>query len=124
MSFIKAAIIIGLLGDLTIQIIVKNSDEINKFGLKTYFDKHGSIESLFIAAGMTSTFAMIYQYLDPKLNSILMIAYGAALDILFRYYRKDYFKSLDDYYNIEPYYYTIPWAIIPLFMIKFLSEYL
>lgn len=123
MSFIRAAIIVGLFGDLTLQLIVKNSDEINKFGLKTYFEQHGSIESLFIAAGMTSTFAMIYKYIDPKLDAIMMIIYATSLDILFRYYRKDYFKSLDDYYNIEPYYYTILWAIIPMFMIRYLSYY-
>lgn len=122
MSFIRAAIIVGLLGDLTLQLIVKNSNDINKFGLKTYFEKHGSLESLFIAAGMTSSFAMLYKFIDPKLNAPLMILYGASLDILFRKYRL--FESLDDYYNIEPYYYTILWAIIPMFMIRYLSYYI
>lgn len=122
MSLLKSAIIIGLLGDLTLQLIVKNSEDINKFGLKTYFEKHGSIESLFIAMGMTSSFTLLYEYIDPKWLPILMIIYSASLDILFRKY--NIFQSLKEYYEIEPYYYTILWAIIPLFMIKYLSKYI
>lgn len=122
-NFVQTAVFVGVAGDATLQTIVNNSDDANKFGLKTYFEQHGSLESLFIAGGMMGLFSALYKYIDPEFNTKGLIAYGAILDIIFRFFRETIMPSLDDYYKHFNAIQTIVFAIIPFLMAKYLSPY-
>lgn len=116
-NIVGKALAVGLIGDASLQLIVKSSEE-NKFGLKTYFEQHGTWESLFTAAGMMGVFTYLYKKIDPKLMTGGLIAYGTVLDLLFRYL--ELMPSLKDYYKHFSVIQTIAFAIIPFLMVKML----
>ena len=109
---------VGVFGDAILQIIVNNSKLDNKWGLKSYFKKHGSFESLFIAGGMLHTFTLMYLSIDPTFNTIGLIIYGSLLDICFRYFYL--FPSLNDYYKSNSSIITTFWGYFPFILIKLL----
>lgn len=111
---IKSALITGFFGDIGLQIIVNNSNDKNTFGLKSYFDQHGSLESAFLASGMMGMFFMIYKIFDPSFYKIGLCLYGGGLDILFRKYHKIIFPSLTDYYKTLSPVESVMWGIIPI----------
>lgn len=116
---IRAALLVGSVGDLALQGFAYNSENPNLFGLKTYFDQHGSFESMFTAAGMLAIFTGLYKAVDPSLMTGGLVAYGTILDLAFRYLKL--FPSLEDYYKNFSVLSTIIFAIIPFLMIKYLS---
>jgi hypothetical protein len=117
---IVSSILTGMLGDLALQLIVKSYPNENKFGLRTYFDQHGSLESIFIAGGMMGALFSLYKQIDPTFDNLGLSLYATGLDILFRN-NIQLMPSLKDYYSTLPYYFTIPWAIIPALMVKALA---
>jgi hypothetical protein len=123
-KILTAAILTGAVGDSILQVMVKNSTDKNLYGLKTYFDKHGSLESIFIAAGMTSGLVLPYSIVDPDLHVEGLVIYGAVLDIIFRRYHEKIMPSLADYYKTLDPLMSIFWAIIPLLMVKGVSIHL
>lgn len=114
------ALIIGALGDVGLQLIVRNSSEQNLYGLKTYFEHQGTLESIFTAAGMMGLFTGIYTLFDPDMFDVGLMIYGAALDIFFRCTRKEIMPSLNDYYEDLNPFMSIIWAIIPLLLVKYI----
>lgn len=119
---IETALLVGALGDASLQAIVKSSEEKNKFGLMTYFEQHGTAESIFTAAGMMGVFTALYDVVDPQMMSGGLIAYGAILDLIFRYAR--IMPSLDDYYKKFNPLLTIIFAIVPFFMVKYSRSFI
>jgi len=120
MDFTNSCFLIGFIGDGILQTIVKNSKESNKWGLKTYFETHKSLESLFIASSMMYGFGALYQYIDPKLNSFGLITYGAGLDVLFRNF--NLMPTLTDYYKYNSSFVTMFWGFAPFLMSKALTN--
>lgn len=119
---VETALLVGALGDASLQAIVKSSSEKNKFGLLTYFEQHGTAESIFTAAGMMGVFTALYDVIDPSMMSGGLMAYGTLLDLIFRYAR--IMPSLDDYYKKFNPLSTIAFAIIPFFMVKYLRGFI
>lgn len=120
LSLGQTAFIVGVIGDGLLQGIVKNSDEENKWGLKSYFNQHGSLESITIAGGMLYVFIQLYKYFDPKLNITGLAIYGGILDLIFRYF--NIFPSLKDYYEKQPIPISMIWGAIPLVLVKELNN--
>lgn len=118
----STAVAIGVLGDASLQAIVASSSEENKFGLKTYFEKEGRLESLFIAGGMLGSFTMLYGFADPSYNVAGLTLYATVLDLIFRF--TGVMPSLDDYYKHWSIPQTIVFAIIPFILVKFTSQLL
>ncbi len=112
MDFNQRAFIIGMIGDLLLQIIVKIHPNGDFAGLKSYFKHHGSFESLFIAGGMLYFFSMLLDFFGIQKNILNLSIYATILDLLFRIFRL--FPSLDGYYTALNPVLSIIWAIIPM----------
>ncbi len=112
MNYNQKAFIIGMIGDFSLQQIVKYHPKGDFAGLKSYFKIHGSFESLIIAGGMMYLFGILFDLLKQPKTFFNMVIYGTILDILFRQFRL--FPSLDGYYNALTVPQSILWAIIPM----------
>lgn len=105
--------LVGFFGDVLLQLMVKKGGK--DWGLKGYFEQHGSVESLFIAAGMMSLFAVIYIYLlKLPLKWEYLIIYGIVLDLIFRVFM--IFPSLKGYYSHLNYFWSAVWGAIPMLL--------
>jgi len=122
LSYGETGILVGMVGDGILQFIVKNSKDVDLWGLKTYFRLHGRAESIFVAGGMLGFFSMMYSIYDPTFSTPGLCLYGAILDLIFRYCHV--FPSLGAYYAHFSVALTILWAIIPFLMVKYISKYL
>ena len=111
-DIITIACLVGMLGDSLLQILVK--EEVGDWGLKKYFEKHGSAESICIAGGMMTLFYIIYLELKIPLKYEYLALYGIVLDFLFR--KSGIFPSLDDYYNSLNYLQSAIWGAIPMML--------
>lgn len=117
MNFIESSFWVGFFGDIGLQTIVKNSKDDNLWGLRTYFDQHGSLESMFIASGMMVGFSFIYEkFIDPDLNLFKISIYGIILDILFRNLHDKIMPSLKDYYKKVNPLFTMFWGYVPFIL--------
>lgn len=116
MDYVKAGLITGAIGDISLQIITKKFND--PWGFKSYFETHGPVGSVFIASGMMGLGCLMSVIIDPSLYAPGLIISGAILDILFRC--KRIMPSLDGYYSTLSPVYTIPWGIIPFFIAKYL----
>lgn len=112
MNFNERAFIIGMIGDFILQIIVKYHPNGDFAGLKSYFQQHGSFESMFIAGGMLYFFSFLLDVFGIEKNIINLSIYATILDVLFRIFRL--FPSLDGYYHALNPFLSIIWSIIPL----------
>lgn len=109
---------IGAIGDFILQCIVNSSDQNDLWGLKYYFERHGRMESIFIAGGMMQFFTVFYEEIDPSLNTIGLIVYGSLIDLVFRYF--DIFNSLENYYQKLSVPVTMFWGFFPLLLFKYI----
>ena len=89
------AFLVGVGGDLALQFI--SSKRGNIAGLKSYFEQHGKMESLFIAGGLMFGASYFYELSGFQQSNLNLFMYGGALDVAFRYTRA--FPSLDGYYG-------------------------
>lgn len=118
---ISIGILVGILGDLILQILVKNNFGGNTgWGLKEYFKQHGIFESMTIAGGMLGFFMILYTIVIRKrqkpLELLLCLGlYGIVLDFIFRQTR--IFPSLDGYYKHLNYFWSAVWGAIPMMLI-------
>jgi len=112
MNYNQKTFIIGMIGDLLLQQIVKYHPNGDFAGLKSYFKIHGQFESLLIAGGMMYFFGILFDLLKQPKTFFNLAIYGTILDILFRQFRL--FPSLDGYYNALTPFQSILWAIIPI----------
>ena len=111
-SLLAIACITGFIGDMLLQIGVKqfHLGGPTGWGLKRYFSLHGSAESTFIAGGMMTIFYVLLGSL-PKTYAVLAI-YGVILDFIFR--KTMLFASLKEYYEYFNYFWSAVWGAIPM----------
>jgi hypothetical protein len=126
-QLIVIALITGFIGDAIWQIIAKMNigAESGTWGLQYYFQRQGSAEALFTAAGMLGIFYTLYAFTGLPFKVQWLTIYGIILDILFRY--TNLFPSLKMFYEEL----SIPSTIImgsviplilPLFIYKFFNK--
>jgi hypothetical protein len=118
MNIVSAAVFTGFMGDFLLQTGVKMGlGGPTGWGLKDYFALHGSTESLFIAGGMMSLFFALFPFPMTYRNLAL---YGVFLDLVFRIFM--IFPSLKEYYEYFNYFWSAVWGIIPLCLVKVVSD--
>ena len=114
MDLLTKSFFIGVLGDMTLQIIVKLNG--NFAGLKGYFEQHGILESFMIAGGIMFVSTYIYKQLKLPLTIPYLFIYGGILDILFR--QLNLMPSLEHtYYAALNPVQSFIWGGIPMLMI-------
>ncbi len=116
MDLVSIAACTGFIGDALLQIIVKNTNF--DWGLRQYFNQHGSIESLCIAAGMLAIFFIIYVQLRLPITWYYLALYGIGLDLLFR--ETMLFPSLKGYYNHLNFFWSGMYGAIPMMIPYFI----
>ena len=108
------AFFIGMIGDFTLQQIVKYKG--NFAGLRDYFKQHGVFESLCIAGGIMFISTYIYQQLKLPLTIPYLFIYGGILDVLWR--QLNLMPSLEHtYYAALNPIQSFIWGSIPMMMI-------
>jgi len=100
MNFKEIAFLVGIFGDLILQIWVKIQG--NVVGLKSYFIQHGKIESLLLAGGLMVFVISIFELTNLKINYFNLWMYGGFIDLLMREFRL--LPSLDEYYSVLDYF--------------------
>lgn len=114
-SVMIAACLTGFIGDFMLQTGSKAGlGGPTGWGLKEYFNQHGSAESLFVAAGMMSLFYSFFLLSGVKLNFVNLAVYGVLLDFIFR--KLMIFKSLEGYYEYMSYFMSAVWGAIPMIL--------
>jgi hypothetical protein len=104
---------VGFFGDTLLQLGSKyGMGGPTGWGLKEYFEQHGSVESLIIAGGMMTLFYSILMILKVPINFQTLIVYGIFLDLLFRKFR--IFPSLDGYYKYLGYIGSAFWEALSM----------
>jgi hypothetical protein len=112
-NLVAIAALTGFVGDGLLQIIARTTPY--EWGLRGYFDQHGSAEALFIAAGMLAMFfTILLAFPFIPVNFLTLAVYGALLDILFRL--TGIFPSLDGYYRSLNPVESIIWGAIPMML--------
>jgi hypothetical protein len=120
MDYNQRAFIIGMVGDILLQIIVR-FDPLGDFaGLGKYFKQHGPFESALIAGGMMYFFGLLLDFLGLPKSLLVLSVYATILDVLFRVYNQFLFPSLGGYYAALTPTQSILWAIIPMTLPKFI----
>ena len=108
--------VVGFLGDASLQVLCQHMGGPTGWGLKEYFQQHGSAESMFIASGMMSLFYIFYLSIllwgKYPITWFGLAVYGIVLDFLFR--KTMIFESLKGYYNHLNYFWSAVWGAIPL----------
>lgn len=114
MDIVSTSTLVGFIGDLCLQIMTYyGMGGKTGWGLNSYFQLHGRVESLFIAGGMMALFYIIYIYgLKLELNIVNLSIYGIVLDFIFRKLRL--FPSLDGYYRHLNYFWSAFWGAVPM----------
>lgn len=111
----------GAVGDMMLQVLVaRGFGGSTGWGLKSYFQQHGSREAIFVAAGMLGLFYAVYEALGLPKKWYWIALYSIILDLLFRVFR--IFPSLDGYYRHLNYFWSAVWAIIPMLIPFFLFQ--
>lgn len=111
-KLITLAAIVGLVGDISLQMLTKPIGGKTGWGLNEYFDLHGCAESATIAAGMMSLFYAAYLYTEAPPTVLYLVSYGIILDLIFRKLR--IFPSLDGYYSHLNYFWSAFWGAVPM----------
>jgi hypothetical protein len=106
----------GFFGDIILQVLVGlGFGGETGWGLKVYFEQHGSLESAFTAAGMMTLFYVIYiLVLKLPLKIEYLALYGILLDLVFRY--SMLFPSLQGYYQSLNIVESAVWGAIPMIL--------
>jgi hypothetical protein len=126
-QLITVALITGFIGDAIWQIIANMNigAETGTWGLQYYFERQGSAEALFTAAGMLGIFYILYAFTGLPFKVQWITIYAVILDLIFRY--TNLFPSLKMFYKEL----SIPSTIImgsviplllPLFVYKFFNR--
>ena len=108
------AFFIGVIGDITLQSIVKLKG--NFAGLRDYFIQHGIFESFLIGGGIMFIATYFYQMTKLPMTLPYLFIYGGILDIIWRQLNlmpsleHTYYKALNP---IE----SFIWGGIPMIMI-------
>ncbi len=110
-SYADHAFKVGFFGDIALQAVNKLEGG-NFAGFGPYFAHHGPVASVFIAGGMLYAFGLVYEKSGAPMTIPCTAAYGAALDLAFRYGR--FMPSLDEYYATEPVLVTAFWGAVPM----------
>lgn len=114
-KLVAIATLVGFVGDAMLQGLVKcGAGGMTGWGLKSYFQQHGSAESMFTAAGMMAVFYTVYVLLGLPLKWYWLIIYGVLLDLFFRVTMV--FSSLREYYRALNYFWSAVWGAIPLLL--------
>lgn len=117
---LTCAFLTGFIGDIILQILIKKYN-LGDWGLKSYFIRHGSNESVFIAGGMLTLFYIIYLYIFRlPVKWYYLGLYGILLDLLFR--KCMLFPSLQGYYTYLNYFWSAFWGFIPMILPLFLCK--
>ena len=118
MDLLFIAFLTGFFGDAGLQLITKTGLAGDKgWGLKVYFDQHGTAEPLFTAGGMLTLFFGLYRLTGLKINYLNMFIYGILLDLAFRLFR--IFPSLDGYYDYLNYFWSGLWQGLVMCLVLF-----
>jgi hypothetical protein len=118
MDIISIAFFVGFIGDLILQLIVKNTKY--DWGLREYFKLHGSIEAMVIAGGMLTLFFILMVYSKVPITYTNLAIYGVILDLLFR--KLNIFPSLSGYYQSLNYFESGVWGAIPMMLPLFFND--
>lgn len=119
-KLISIACLTGFFSDGLLQIFTASS---NVLGLKSYFHEQGRLQSLFIAAGMTGIFYIVYLYL-LKLPVVwtYLAMYGVIIDLVFRHFAL--FQGLRNYYQATNYVYSGFFAAVAMVLPLFVAQVL
>ena len=114
MDITTKAFFIGIIGDATLQLIVKIKG--NFAGLKGYFEQHGIFESMCIAGGIMFIATYLYKQMKLPLTIPYLFIYGGILDILWR--QLNLMPSLEHtYYDALNPIQSFIWGSIPMLLI-------
>lgn len=117
MNFVTSCAFTGFLGDLGLQTLDRGT-----WGLTEYFQKHGKLDSMFIASGMMSIFGGLFVLSTGRPPTYPeAFLYGGSLDLLFRYLRP--MTSLNGYYAALSPPVSFVWGGIPFLMALTLSNF-
>jgi hypothetical protein len=123
-KLISVACITGFVGDILLQTgsIIFHLGGQTGWGLKSYFEQHGTAESTFIAGGMMTLFYVFYiiylRVANAPPSYLHLAIYGVLLDLFFRKTRL--FASLDGYYRYFNYFWSAVWMAIPMMIPLFI----
>ena len=124
MDFKLLCFLVGFFGDAFLQIIVLIRGNIAN--LKVYFQRHGRLESMFIAGGMMFLFGWVYTQLQALFsvslnNNYYLFLYGGLLDIIWRKFAL--FPSLTyTYYKANNPIQSFIWGGIPMMLPNLLKN--
>ncbi len=117
MNAVSISILVGFFGDLVLQLLTKyfHMGGPTGWGLLPYFEKHGTNEAAFTAAGMMGLFYVFYlSILGLPLRLDYLAVYGIVLDFIFR--KLQLFSSLNGYYAHLNYFWSAVWGAIPMIL--------
>ena len=113
-NILLKAFFIGVFGDLTLQLIVKQQGDFA--GLRDYFSQHGIMESAMVGGGIMFLATWIYLKLNLPLKIAPLFIYGGILDIIWRHL--NLMPSLENtYYKKLTPFWSFIWGGIPMIMI-------
>jgi hypothetical protein len=98
--------LVGVVGDITLQLIVYNQG--NFAGLKSYFNQHSPFENVILAGGIMQASKIIFDLTSIHNSYINLFMFGCVVDLAFRYGRL--FPSLDEFYETLPVWLSASWG--------------
>lgn len=123
-KFIKACLLVGAVGDLSLQLLTWKWDVAKGWGFEKYFKYHQPLPSIFIASGMMGLIGLAHVTLIGEPTVISCAIVGGSLDVLFRLLHPSIMPRLKEYYaSLNPFW-TIVWGILPMEMALYLSSLL
>jgi len=114
------AVLVGFFGDLSIQFLVKIGGL--NWGLKSYFQEHGTVASALIAAGILGMFYSIWIAFNLPLRWEVILVVALLLDLFWNY--AHVMPSLNNYYKEPIIPRTILGVVIPFLLPFFIAKIL
>lgn len=118
MNFIEGSLVVGFLGDLFLQWF-----QPERYGLQGYFQRHGQLQSMFLASGMMGMFSLLYLWMGLPLSLSGVFMYGMMLDMIYRYV-PFLSETLGDYYSTNGMFWTMLWGGIPFVLALLVGRFI
>ena len=113
MDWLISSTLVAGIGDVVLQRLT--ADGVINVGLDEYFEQHGPVESVILAAGLTSMWTVPYMQLVGNVG--LFIPFAGLVDELYRQYHHILYPSLAGYYSTNSRPQTIGWNMMVAGMI-------
>jgi hypothetical protein len=119
MDYLKSGLIVGALGDISLQIANKNGLIPS---MTLYFEYQGPVLSVVKASLLTGFWSGVYGYLDPEPSMVRFMVYAGALDYFYRQFYPILYPSLSYYYQSYPTLDTILYNCVVAGLVQLLKE--